>query len=70
MQTRPSVDYAKDWLDQSFRFPIWAFGLIWYYFVKEASKRDKDKCKCIYMEIGCEIKLELDIVDSYKCVVF
>ena len=21
---RPSVDYAKDWLDQSFGFPIWA----------------------------------------------
>ena len=29
---RPSVDNAKDWLDQSFRFPIWALlrsGLIW-----------------------------------------
>ena len=22
--TRPSDDYAKDWVDQSFRFPIWA----------------------------------------------
>ena len=25
-ETRPSVNYAKDWLDQLFLFP----GLVWY----------------------------------------
>ena len=73
MKTRPSVDYAKVWLDQSYRFPIWAplqSRLIWYYIVKGANKRDKDKSKYIDMEIGGEIELELDIVDSFKCVVF